>query len=95
MTLVPYGERITLVKMPAGPLKGTQRGPYAAKTTKLNETPRLGLLRFFQLFKSAALLLDFQVRLHSADSEGFFLWQCSSINCTRNAGFYIPVLSVL
>ena len=40
---------------------------YVAKTTKLNVTPRLDLLRSFQLFKSAALLLDLleQVSLSS------------------------------
>ena len=52
MTLVTYSKIIRLVKFWA------HRALAKAKTTKLNVTPRLGLLRSFQLFKSAALLLD-------------------------------------
>ena len=44
---------------PQGPYNGPQRGPLLVKTIfKLNIIPRLGLLRSFQLFESAALLLN-------------------------------------
>ena len=45
---------------PQGPYNRPQRGPLLVKTIfKLKITPRLGLLRSFQLFESAARLLNF------------------------------------
>ena len=55
---------------PQGPYHGPQRGPLLVKTIfKLKITPRLGLLRSFQLFESAALYSIGIFANHPSDSE--------------------------
>ena len=48
---------------PQGPYKGPQRGPFLAKITL-----RLGLLRSFQFFESAALLLNLFLKFNAAST---------------------------
>ena len=67
---------------PQGPYKGPQRGPLLVKTIfKLKITPRLGLLRSFQLFESAALWHNFFIFFDSPYGLHFHLHSESERLC--------------